>query len=67
MVAVLSTLSNVVTFLLVFGVLGERLAHHQWAGVIVILVGVVLLAKRLLSTADLAIWKLMSLAALRRR
>jgi drug/metabolite transporter (DMT)-like permease len=40
-VAVLSTLSSVVTALLGYFILGERLAPHQWAGAALIVVGIV--------------------------
>jgi drug/metabolite transporter (DMT)-like permease len=42
-VAVLSTLSSVVTAMLGYTVLGERLAWHQWLGGATILVGVTII------------------------
>lgn len=44
MVSVLGTLYPVVTALLAFGFLGERIAAHQLAGVAATLVGVALIA-----------------------
>jgi drug/metabolite transporter (DMT)-like permease len=42
-VSVLSTLSSGIAALLGFAVLGERLARHQWLGVVAILVGIALI------------------------